>query len=78
MPDAAFIYITEKRYPEGCSDTKKRAIRKKANSFVVRDGVMFFFEEKKDRGKNCMVASAYVDCDMQLPLEYSQRLCEAG
>ncbi len=47
LPDAALIYITEKRYPEGCSDTKKRAIRKKANSFVVRDGVMFFLKKRK-------------------------------
>ena len=49
LVNAAFMYITESHYPNGCSDVRKRTIRKKAKMFVVRDGVMYF--KKKKRGK---------------------------
>ena len=41
LPDAAYLYLTEQRYPEGCSDDRKRAIRKKAGMFTIKEGVMF-------------------------------------
>ena len=50
LVDAAFQYITESRYPRECTEARKRAIRKKASMFVVRDGVMFF-KKKKKKGK---------------------------
>jgi len=31
----AYIYLTERRYPPGCADSRKRSIRKKAGKFVV-------------------------------------------
>ncbi len=40
---AAYLYLTEKRYPEGCSVTM-RAIRKKADHGVI------FFKKRKKRG----------------------------
>ena len=45
----AYIYLTERRYPHGCADFRKRSIRKKAGKFVVRDGELFF--KKKRKGK---------------------------
>ena len=47
LVDAAFVYKTELRYPRGCREARKRAIRKKASMFVVRDGVLFFKKKKK-------------------------------
>ena len=49
LVDGAFLYLTESRYPKGCSDAQKRAIRKKAGMFVIHDGVMFFNKKKKDK-----------------------------
>ena len=48
LVDDAFLYLTESRYTEECSDLRKRAIRKKAGMFVIRNGVMFF-KKKKDK-----------------------------
>ena len=50
LVNAAFMYITESHYPNGCSDVRKRTIRKKAKMFVVRDGVMYFKKKKKGKG----------------------------
>ena len=30
------------RYPDGCSESRKRCIRKKAKSFVLEDGEMYY------------------------------------
>ena len=49
LVDGAFLYSTQSRYPKRCSDARKRAIRKKAEMFVIRDGVMFFKKKKKDK-----------------------------
>ena len=49
LPDAAYLYLTEHSYPKDCSEVRKRAIRKKAEMFTVRNGVMFF-KKKKKRG----------------------------
>ena len=35
LVDAAYMYILEQKYPEGCTDTRKRSIRKKAKMFVI-------------------------------------------
>ena len=49
LVDAAYLYITESKYPRECKESRKRAIRKKAHMFVVRDGVMYFKKKKKDK-----------------------------
>ena len=59
LVDSAFLYLTQFQYPNGCSDARKRAIRKKAGMFVIRDGVMFF--KKKKKGKVMMKVKSFVD-----------------
>ena len=44
----AYIYLTERRYPPGSADSRKRSIRKKAGKLVVHDGEIFF---KKRKGR---------------------------
>lgn len=50
LVEAAYQYITDTSYPDGCSKEQKRTIRRKATKFVVRNGVMFF-KKKKKKGK---------------------------
>ena len=43
LDDAAYEYLTTEggeRYPDGCSESRKRCIRKKEKCFVVEDGEM--------------------------------------
>lgn len=47
LVEGAFLYLTESKYPVKCTDIRKRAIRKKAKMFVIRDGVMYFKKKKK-------------------------------
>ena len=42
----AYIFLTEKRYPNGCTELRKRVIRKKALKFVVKDGELFYKTKK--------------------------------
>jgi hypothetical protein len=50
LVDAAFLYLTESKYPPNCSESRKRGIRKKAKMFVVyAEGVLYF--KKKKKGK---------------------------
>ena len=44
----AFSYRTEKQYPEGATENRKRVIRKKAAKCVVKDGVFFYKMKNKD------------------------------
>ena len=48
----AFVYLTEKTYPPGSTKNEKRCIRKKADRFVVTDGVMHY--QKKDGVEVCL------------------------
>ena len=50
LVDAAFQHKTESKYPVKCRETRKRAIRKKAGIFIVRDSVMFLFQIEKEKG----------------------------
>ena len=52
-----YLYLTEGRYPDGCTRERKRTIRRKAEKSITRDGQLFYIyiakEEKKkvnDRG----------------------------
>ena len=47
--EGVYLYLTESRYPQRYSVTNERAVRKKAQKFVVRHCVLFF--KKKKRGK---------------------------
>ena len=59
LVDSAFLYLTQFQYPNGCSDARKRAIRKKAGMFIIWDGEMFF--KKKKKGKVMMKVKSFVD-----------------
>ena len=37
-----FDYVQSQKYPEDCEENKKRAIRRKAQKFSVRNGVLFY------------------------------------
>ena len=47
--EEAYIYLTEKKYPPGCNDTRKRVIRKKAQKFVVDKGELLYKQQKKGK-----------------------------
>ena len=49
--EEAYMYLTDKKYPPGCSDTRKRVIRKKAKLFELNNGELFYKQQKK--GKVC-------------------------
>ena len=60
---AAFQYITESKYLVRCTEARKRAIRKKAAMFIVRDGVMFFKKKKKGKVSKCeVIQDRILDC----------------
>jgi len=42
----AYVYVTDKTYPEGCSENLKRVIRWKAKKFAVRDGELYYYKKK--------------------------------
>ena len=48
--EKAYVYLTEKRYPDDCEKNEKRIIRKKAQKFVVRDGELQY--KKSVRGRD--------------------------
>ena len=53
LVEHAYTYLREKTYPDGCSDTKKRVIRKKAAKFEVKDGELYY--KQKQNGKVILV-----------------------
>ena len=50
--EEAYLYVTEKKYPPGCSDIHKRVIRNKSQKFVVKDGELFYKRQKKGKVLN--------------------------
>ena len=42
LVELAYEYITSKHYPAGCTENKKRTIRKKSKRFEVRDGELCY------------------------------------
>ena len=48
--EKAYVYLTEKRYPDDCEKNEKRIIRKKAQKFVVQDGELQY--KKSVRGRD--------------------------
>lgn len=49
LVELAYEYITTKSYPAGCTENKKRTIRKKSKRFEVRNGEMCY--KMKQKGK---------------------------
>ena len=49
LVEEAYSYVTKKKYPPGCSDVRKRVIRRKAQKFIVKDGEMFYKQQKKGK-----------------------------
>ena len=47
--DEVYEYMTQRRYPLGCTEGRKRSIRRKATKFVLKDGELYF--KKKQKGK---------------------------
>jgi len=47
LVDAALPDIFWGEYAKGCSETRKRTIRKNAKMFMIKDGVMHFKKRRK-------------------------------
>ena len=47
--EQAYTYLREKTYPDGCPDSRKRVIRKKAAKFELKDGELYY--KHKQNGK---------------------------
>ncbi len=43
----AYVYLTDQCYPGGSSTNEKRAIRRKAEKFVLRNGELLYKKSKK-------------------------------
>lgn len=44
--EETILYISEKRYPNGCSDSWKRQIRKKSEKFVLKNEELYYVPGK--------------------------------
>ena len=42
----AYVYLTEKNYPEGCTGNEKRVIRKKSLKFQVSENGELFYRHR--------------------------------
>ena len=42
LVEEAVDYISEHKYPEGCSNSRKRQIRKKAEKFILQDDKLYY------------------------------------
>ena len=72
LDDVAYEYLTTEggeRYPDGCSESRKRCIRKKAKSFVVEDGEMTFphLKKVKKRGTKKVAKLGHVPTALLMP-----------
>ena len=43
----AYTYLTKKTYPSGCTEIRKRVIRKKAAKFEVKDDELYYKHKQK-------------------------------
>ena len=51
LVENVFVYLTQGTYPESASANEKRVIRKKAKTFSVENGELFYLNRKKKGGK---------------------------
>ena len=62
--EQAYTYLKEKAYSDGCSDTRKRVIRKKAAIFEVKDGELYYIQViHKGRGNWLTISIAALFAD---------------
>ena len=47
--DEAFVYLSEKKYSDEASATRKRIIRKKAEKFVIVDRELYYYKPGKEK-----------------------------
>ena len=47
LVEEAYVYLTSKKYPNGCSDNRKRIIRKKSQKFLIENGELFYKQKQK-------------------------------
>ena len=45
LVDEVADYLSGKGYRVGCSDNRKRVVRRKAEKFHLKDGELFYLEE---------------------------------
>ena len=46
LVDDVYAYVTQNSYPIGCSGTRKRPIRKRAERFSVKEGHLYYTSKK--------------------------------
>ena len=46
LVDDVYAYVTQNSYPIGCSGTRKRQIRKRAERFSVKEGHLYYTSKK--------------------------------
>ena len=51
LVEEAYVYLTSKKYPNGCSDNRKRIIRKKSQKFLIESGELFYKQKQKGKVK---------------------------
>ena len=51
LVEQAYRYLTDKTYPNGATENRKRAIRNKAKRFIIKDGELKKQKEKVRRLK---------------------------
>ena len=55
----AYVYVTDKTYPESCSENLKRVIRRKAKKFSVWDGELYYKKKGRISGSMWSFASIH-------------------
>ena len=49
LVEQAYAYLTTSTYPSGCTENRKRVVRKKAKKFELKDGELYY--KQKQKGK---------------------------
>ena len=49
LVDNVYAYLVQKRYPKGCSGTRKRQIRKRTERFSVKEGNLYYRFKKGEK-----------------------------
>ena len=62
MDDVYGAYLVHKSYPKGCSDVRKRQVRKMAERFSVKEGLHLFKKAGKQVQKAIASPTASLDC----------------
>ena len=58
LVDYVYAYVTQNSYPIGCSATRKRQIRKRAERFSVKEGHLYYTLKKGGKQVETRVLSA--------------------